>query len=138
GAGGGGVLLVERTEGGDGKVMIADFSSGQVPANVVYWEDWREHPLLVAWPKLIHSQLVGDFMGAGHAQVLFVNRTDGGDGKVMIADFSSGQVPSNVVYWEDWGEHPLLDGWLDDNDLQLVGDFMGAGHAQVLFVNRTD
>jgi len=30
----------------------------------------------------------------------------------------------------------LLSGWLDDNDLQLAGDFKGLGHSQIMYVNR--
>lgn len=56
-------------------------------------------------------------------------------GKVMIADFSSGKVPAEIKYWENWGDNPLLNGWIDSDDIHLVGDFMGLGHKQVLFVN---
>jgi hypothetical protein len=55
-------------------------------------------------------------------QVMFLNRTPGG-GRVMIADFSSGTPPARVRSWEDWGLSPLLDGWTDDEDWHLVGDF---------------
>jgi hypothetical protein len=37
-------------------------------------------------------------------------------GRIMIADFSGAQVPPVVRYWESWGEHPLFNGWQDDND----------------------
>lgn len=50
----------------------------------------------------------------------------------MIADFSGAQVR----YWENWGQHQLFDGWQDDNDLQLVDDFMQLGYDQLLSVNR--
>jgi hypothetical protein len=69
-------------------------------------------------------QLVGDFMGLGRDQVLFINRSGGG-GRVMIADFSGGQPPAQVRYWENWGQSPLLDGWHDVKRLPFV-DFVDA------------
>jgi hypothetical protein len=129
------VLFVNRT-GGGGRVMVADFVSGQVPAQVRYWEDWGNNPLLNGWHDDGDLQWVGDFMGLGRDQVLFVNRQNAGDGRVMIADFSDGNPPAEVRYWENWGQSPLFNGWHDDGDLQLVGDFMGLGRDQVLFINR--
>ena len=55
-------------------------------------------------------------MGLGHDQVMFLNRTNAGDGRVMVADFSSGNPPAQVKYLEQWGQSALLDGWEDDND----------------------
>ncbi len=81
-------------------------------------------------------QLVGDFMGLGYEQVMYVNRSPGG-GKVMVVDYRSGTVPGTVRYWEHWDESSLLNGWLDDNDLHLMGDFMGLGYEQVMHVNRS-
>ncbi len=60
-----------------------------------------------------------DLIGLGNAQVMFLNRTDAGDGRVLIADFSGGQPPAQIRYWEQWGQSPLLDGWEDDNDWHL-------------------
>ncbi|MFG1709142.1 hypothetical protein ACFLIM_38720, partial [Nonomuraea sp. M3C6] len=70
-------------------------------------------------------------------QLLSINRTNAGDGRVMVADFSSGQSPATVRYWENWGEHPLFNGWQDDNDWALVGDFVKRGNTELLSVNRT-
>ena len=140
GAGHDQVMFLNRTNnGGDGRVLIADFSSGQPPAQVRYLENWGQFPLLDGWEDNNDWALVGDFTGAGHDQVMFLNRTNnGGDGRVLIADFSSGQPPAQVRYLESWGQFPLLDGWEDDNDWALVGDFTGAGHDQVMFLNRTN
>jgi hypothetical protein len=132
------VLFINRLNANDGRVMIADFSDGNPPAEVRYWENWGENPLFNGWHDDGDLQLVGDFMGLGHDQVLFVNRQNANDGRVLIADFSSGNPPgAQIRYWENWGEHPLLNGWHDDDDLQLVGDFTGSGHDEVLFINRS-
>src|SRR5690606_34901279 len=81
-------------------------------------------------------QLAGDFMNLGRAQLMFVNRSGGG-GKVLIADFADGVAPAAALYLEAWGQSPVLDGWLDRDDLLLGGDFMGLGYEQVLFVNQS-
>ena len=135
GAGHAEVLFINTRAGSGGRVMIADFASGNPPAQVRYWEDWGNNPTLDGWHNPGDIQLVGDFTGAGHAQVLFINTRAGSGGRVMIADFASGNPPAQVRYWEDWGNNPTLDGWHDPGDIQLVGDFTGAGHAQVLFIN---
>src|SRR6266498_1717869 len=132
------VMFLNRTDAGDGRVLIADFSGGQPPAQIRYWEQWGQSPLLDGWEDDNDWHLVGDFIGLGHDQVMFLNRTDAGDGRVLIADFSGGQPPAQIRYWEQWGQSPLLDGWEDDNDWHLVGDFIGLGHDQVMFLNRTD
>ena len=92
----------------------------------------------------------GDYNGlSGYAGKFFpcwTDRRSGGkeeiwtaaidtSGRVMVADFASGP-PVQVLYWEDWGQSPILDGWHDPEDIQLVGDFRGLGRDQVLFINR--
>ena len=57
-------------------------------------------------------------------------------GRVLVADFGDGSPPAVVLYWENWGQSTLLNGWHDSDDIQLVGDFRGVGRDQMLFVNR--
>jgi hypothetical protein len=127
------VLFINRG-GSGGRVMIADFGDGNPPAEVRYWENWGQSNLLNGWHDAGDIQLVGDFLGLGRDQVLFINR-GGSGGRVMVADFSGG-VPAQVRYWENWGQSNLLNGWHDAGDIQLVGDFRGLGRDQVLFINR--
>jgi hypothetical protein len=120
-----------------GRVLIADFSQGEAPAQVNYWENQRAYAELDGWHDPEDLQLVGDFMGRGRDQVMFINRDPGQTGgRVLIADFSQGVPPAQGLYWENWGESELLNGWHDPEDLQLVGDFMGLGRDQVMFINR--
>jgi hypothetical protein len=120
---------------GGGRLMILDYAAGAVPGQVKYWEDWGQSPLLNGWVDDGDLQLTGDFLGLGRTQVMYVNRQVGG-GKIMIVDYASGAAPGQVKYWENWGQSPLLSGWLDDGDLQLTGDFLGLGRTQVMYVNR--
>ena len=39
-----------------------------------------------------------------------------------------------TLLW-NWGDHSELNGWHDSEDVELVGDFSGAGKQQVLFIN---
>ncbi|MEZ4295884.1 MAG: hypothetical protein R3B70_12990 [Polyangiaceae bacterium] len=128
------VLYVNRQQGG-GKIMIVDYAGGAAPGQVRYWESWGDSPLLSGWLDDGDRQIVGDFRGVGHDEILFYNRQPGG-GRVMIVDYGAGAVPGQVPYWESWGDSPLLDGWTDDGDLQLAGDFRGLGRDQVLYMNR--
>jgi hypothetical protein len=57
-----------------GRIMIADFSGGRVPARVRYLEKWGQHPLFNGWQDTNDWAAVGDFMKRGHDQLLSVNR----------------------------------------------------------------
>lgn len=81
-----------------------------------------------------HAKLVGDFLGLGYDQVLFIDRSSDG-GKLAISDFSKGTPPMIIEFPKIWEDPHLYDLWLDDHDIQIAGDFMGLGHSQVLFVN---
>jgi hypothetical protein len=116
--------------------MITDFSTGRAPAQVRYLESWGESPRLDGWHDANDLQFVGDFLGLGRQQVMFINRS-GTAGRVMITDFSTGRAPAQVRYLESWGDSFVLDGWHDADDLPLVGDFAGLGSQQVMFVNRS-
>ena len=129
-------LMFINVAPGGGRVMVADFSRGAAPAQVRYWENWGQSPMLNGWHNPGDVQLVGDFMGLGRDQVLFINQDPSG-GRVLVADFGDGQAPAEVKYWENWGQSPMLNGWHDAGDLKLVGDFMGLKRDQVLFINRT-
>lgn len=127
------VLFLNRG-GVGGRVMIADFRGGVGHVEIVYWEDWGEKTWLDGWDSAANLQLVGDFMARGHDQVLFIHR-GGGDGRVMIADFG-GAGGVEIVYQENRGENPWLDGWDSDTQIRRVGDFMGQGRDQALFIDR--
>ncbi|WP_437994758.1 M12 family metallopeptidase [Sorangium sp. So ce185] len=126
------VMFVNRQPGG-GKVMIVDYR-GAAPGQVAYWESWGDSSLLSGWLDADDWQLTGDFQALGRDQAMFVNRQPGG-GKVMVVDYQ-GAVPGQVLDWERWGSSGLLDGWIDNGDLSLIGDFRGLGHSQAMFVNR--
>jgi hypothetical protein len=74
-------------------------------------------------------------MQLGHDQLLLMNRTNAGGGRIMIADFSTGQLQAKVHYWENWDQHPRFDGWQDDSDRAYTGDFMQLGTTMLLSAN---
>lgn len=128
------VLFIDRDSKAR-RLMIADFSKGKLSMT-------KEIPLegdsagIAQWLDDTDLQYAGDFMGLGHSQVLFINRnhTKEEKEKVMVVDFSK-DIPS-IKYQENWGESSLFGGWLDAKDTQLIGDFMGLGHSQMLLVNH--
>ena len=97
-------------------------------------EDWGEYDWLNGWVDANDWYLVGDFMGLGHQQLVLMNR-GGSLGRVMIADLATG-YPVQIRYWESWGQSMWLDGWQDDGDVHLAGDFLGLGYDQWLTINR--
>ncbi len=121
--------------GSYGKIMITDYSSGLLQPQIKYYESWGDSAALDGWIDNNDIQLSGDFMGLGRSQIMYINR-GGAYGKVMIVDYA-GAAPGQVRYFENWGQSLQLEGWIDNNDLQFVGDFMGLGHSQVMFINRS-
>ena len=77
-----------------------------------------------------HPIWIGDFTGAGHAQVMFYYS---GDGHWWLGDMEAGQLKWSLVS-QSAGFGNLLDGqhpiW--------IGDFTGVGHAQVMFYYSSD
>jgi hypothetical protein len=131
------VLFINRQPQG-GRVLIADFA-GSGLATPVYVEMWGQSQILGGWHDLGDVQRAGKFLvqaEAGHDQVLFINRQRGG-GRIMVTDFSNGP-PASALFSQDWGTSASswLNGWHDDGDWQLVGDFIGLAHKQILFINR--
>lgn len=126
------LLLINRS-GTGGRVMIVGFETGQPVVH--YLESYGQDISLNGWHDGEDGLLVGDFFGDGHDSVLFVNRGPG-NGRILIADFSDGQVPITWRYFEAYSDGVLLNGWHDAGDLLFAGDFRGLGRDQVLFVNR--
>ncbi|HKE14670.1 MAG TPA: S1 family peptidase [Kofleriaceae bacterium] len=126
------ILYVNRG-GVGGLLRIADYADGASPTESLYWEDYGQSPLFAGWFDVDDVQLVGDFVGLGHDQLLLINRS-GVAGHIMIVSFETGAPV--IRYAESYGQDPSLNGWTDAEDGFLVGDFFGNGFDQVLFVNR--
>jgi hypothetical protein len=117
-------------------MMIVDFSKGQPPAEVLFQVSGDKANYLAGWLSDKDVRLTGDFLGLGHDRLLIINRDPVGtsDGKMMIMDFSK-KYPENK-YQENYEAGKPKDIWLDDEDIQLSGDFMGRGSDQVMFIHR--
>jgi hypothetical protein len=126
------ILYINRG-GAGGLLRIADYADGVAPTDSPYWESHGDSVLWNGWMDSDDIHLVGDFMGLGHDQLMLINR-GGIAGRVMIISFAGGFA--SIRYFESYGDNPTLNGWHDAEDGFLVGDFMGDGHDQVLFVNR--
>lgn len=131
------VLFIDRNPKG-GRLVIADFSKGKAAEMTEISEIDGNSTLLSSLLGDKDKQFSGDFMGLGQSQLLMINcnHTGAKEPKMIIADFSKEKASASVRYQENWGESSRFGGWLDANDTQLVGDFMGLGHSQVLFVNH--
>jgi len=116
---------------GVGRVLIVDYFKGT--ADQGYVEASGDSTLLNGWTKPGDIALAGDFMGGGYSQALFINQ-DGQLGRLTIIDYSSGSPAQS--YLENWGDSPLLDGWHDPVNVIRVGDFLGRGHDQILFMDQ--
>jgi hypothetical protein len=117
-----------------GRLMIVDYSQGA--AEQAYYEKWGDSDLLNGWCDPEDTVAVGDFMNVGHDQVLFINR-DGSPpnvGRITIIDYSSGTA--ETLFLQSWADSAWSDGWLDEGDLVIAGDFFGLGYKQLLLINN--
>lgn len=128
------LLCINRMTTSGPKLRLFDLSTGHAPCPVVLGEDWGAYEWLNGWVDPNDWYLAGDFMGLGHDQLVLMNR-GGSLGRVMIADLAAG-YPVQIRYWESWGQSMWLDGWQDEGDVHLAGDFLGLGHDQWLTINR--
>ena len=127
-------LLMINKGAGDGSIVVADLVNGQSQAPILF-KATKSQEGLIGWADPSDRLLVGDFIAAGHDQLLAIN-TSGVGGRIAIFDFSDGSPPLAIPYWESYGFSTLFNGWHDSNDVTLVGDFTRSGHDQVLFINR--
>ena len=124
------LMLINEGSPGQGGIWILDFSPGSQTLLYVrsYFDTWKDQA---------DRRYVGDFMGLGYDQVMFLNMQRG-DGRVRIDDFRVVGSGAPVTRYEEiTAESPLLDGWHDRNDWAFAGDFTGLGRDQVLFMNRS-
>lgn len=129
-------LMVNRmVAGGTAVVMqnlwVVDLGSGKPIAQ--YATELPQGHLLSGWFSSSGRFLVGDFTGARRDQLLCINRSGTG-GKLAVFDLAGG-APTRP-YYEAWGSSQWIDGWIDENDLQFAGDFLGLGRDQLLCINR--
>ena len=127
--------------GNSHKVMIADFKDGKPPAEAIAISKPGSGNPLAGWLSDKDIRLVGDFMGKGKDQLLIISRDPVGhanEGKVAVMELEG--VGSawmfNSDYWESYGDSTTFDGWTDDFDLHIVGDFMNRGRDQLMLISR--
>jgi hypothetical protein len=91
---------------------------------------------LGGWHDANDQLLAGDFMGLGRSQLLFFNKDPAGNTYfVATIDSATGQLQGQA--WIPWTPElqTELNGYIDPEDKQVAGDFMGTGRAQLLFIN---
>ena len=116
------------------EAQILDFSQDKSPIIINCPDAFSNNTVFRNFTDANDIQLAGDFLSLGHSQVLFIDRNSK-EKRLIIADFAKNK--SSKIK-----EIPLTEGsarisqWLDEDDLQFAGDFMGLGHSQILFINR--
>ena len=123
-------LFIEYDPKGD-KIVVEDFNQEKSPAIIRYSEVLSNNSTLRDLIDSEDEQLAGDFLGRGHSQVLFIDRNPD-TRRLVIADLSKGNLEISLIK----DDSALIAPWLDYDDIQLAGDFMGLGRSQLLFINR--
>jgi hypothetical protein len=129
------LLLLDQS--GTGRmVTILDFGLGWTRPS--YIEVDGQPTLAPGWHDSDDVIVAGRFTSTvdHHDQLLLLNR-GGVGGRAQVADFRDGLGPAEAKYLEQYGQSGLLAGWMDPEDVLVVGDFGGLGHDQAMFINRT-
>lgn len=128
------LLCINRSWQG-GRVMLADFSrtNDAGTGRALYYEPFGETAWLSGWTDENDWHLAGDFKRLGRSQLMIINR-GGTGGRIAILEITTQGYRAH--YWQNWGESQMFDGWQDDIDRWMVGDFLGRGYDQVLCINR--
>ena len=103
---------------------------------MLYTDTWQAGSAFSSWFDAGDAQLVGDFCGLGHDQLLLINRSQSTGGKLLVTDLVRGRPPSETRYYEEWGQSLICDGFGEMSDIVVSGDFAGRGWSQVLFLKR--
>lgn len=126
-------LMLVRVEGKFHHIDLLDFVDGAVVASATVepggWID--------GWLGPNDLQLVGDLAGEGYSQLLLLHRGQRRPGEqALLVGLQENLVTPSKLYADNWGETRWLDGWLDPDDVHLLGDFMGLGYDQWMMLNR--
>ena len=125
-------LLLVRKQGTFHHVDALDLAQGSVRASAVVepggWVD--------GWLGPNDLQLVGDLAGDGSSQLLLLRRGQRRPGEqAVLLGLQDGLAAPSKLFAATQSD-TWLDGWLDTDDVHLIGDFMGLGHDQWLMLNR--
>lgn len=128
------VMFINRGAG-NGRVLITDFGDGWFPAEWMYYEAYGQSTVLDTFHDSTSDvALAGDFRGAGHDQVAFVNRNAPWFYRVQVTDFADGAVPATISFLQNQAmTSPLLQR-IDANDIVLAADVRGRGHMQLFTI----
>jgi hypothetical protein len=126
-------LMIVRSAGRFHHIDFLDFvDNATVASATVEPGGWID-----GWLGGNDLQLVGDLAGVGSSQLLLLHRGQHRPGEqAVLYGLHNGASTPAKLYTDSWGERQWLDGWLDPDDVHLLGDFMGLGHDQWMMLNR--
>ena len=130
-------LLTIRADSRYHYVDIIEFGVNGAEAQVVAGATVEPGGWIDGWLGPHDLQLVGDLTGDGSSQLLLLHRGQRrpGEQAVLLGLQNSCEHPRKL-FADNWGERQWLDGWLDPDDVHMIGDFMGLGHDQWMMMNR--
>jgi len=129
-------LMLVRVEGRFHHMDLLEFG-GETGASVLESAIIEPGGWIDGWLGPNDLQLVGNLAGDGSSQLLLLHRGQRRPGEqAVLLGLQNGLENPTKLYADNWGERQWLDGWLDPDDVHMLGDFMGLGHDQWLMMNR--
>ncbi len=130
-------LLLVRAESKYHYVEVLDFGETGVAARVQASAVIEPGGWIDGWLGKNDLQLIGDLVGDGSSQMLLLHKGQRRPGEqAVLMSLQQGVAAPRKLFSDNWGERQWLDGWLDPEDVHMVGDFMGLGYDQWLMMNR--
>ena len=117
-----------------GPLGVFSVSPGDSQATITL--RWTDRSPVSIWPVGRRHAAVGKFLAASEDEQLALLRTEELPGPQMciLSVSPLGTVEPDI--WINRNDSGLLNGWHDEGDVVVAGDFLGAGHDQLLFINN--
>jgi len=130
-------LMLVRADSRYHYVDILEFGVDGAEAQVISGATVEPGGWIDGWLGPHDLQLTGDLAGDGSTQLLLLHRGQRRPGEqAVLLGLQDGCEHPRKLFSDNWGERQWLDGWLDPDDVHMVGDFMGLGHDQWMMMNR--
>lgn len=130
-------LMLVRADSRYHYVDILEFGVDGAEAQVISGATVEPGGWIDGWLGPHDLQLTGDLTGDGSSQLLLLHRGQRRPGEqAVLLGLQDGCEHPRKLFSDNWGERQWLDGWLDPDDVHMVGDFMGLGHDQWMMMNR--
>jgi hypothetical protein len=131
-------LLFFNTAAVDAAFQVAAVDSASSTLQSVTFIPWTAalSASLTGWIDAGDKMVAGDFAGNGRAQIMFLNTAGGSQGAASLRQYDSASNSFQILKTVPWSKISGTSAlWTNQSMKTLVGDFLGLGRDQLMFLN---